>query len=92
MSDKKIEGLITVLAERFTKIRLPRILDIKEKVDKGEILNDSDIEFFEEVFADIRKNEPIIEGNKELEGLVAKAIHLNKEITDMALENEKNVK
>jgi hypothetical protein len=89
MSVEKKEALVTVLAERFTTIRLPRILDIKEKVEKGGTLNDSDVEFFEEVFADTRKNKSIIEGDKELEGLVAKAIHLNKEIMDLALENEK---
>ena len=92
MAMSKNDALIEVLAERLVKIRLPRILDIKEKVSKGGQLNELDIEFFKQVFSDIRQNQSLINGDKELQELVARAIHLDKEITDMALANEKAAK
>ena len=88
MSLSKEEALIVVILERFTKIRVPKVLAIKEKVEKGETLSDMDIEFFEEVFADIRSNQHLVDGNEELQTLAAKFIHINKEITDKALANE----
>ncbi|MFK5984522.1 MAG: hypothetical protein QM479_03705 [Pseudomonadota bacterium] len=85
----KNEALIDVLIERFVKLRLPRILDIKEKLSQGESLNSMDIGFFKEIFSDIKQNYHLIEGNKELQELMARAIHLDKEITEMALINER---
>jgi len=89
MTLSKNELIIEVLLDRFTTLRLPRTLDIKEKVTKGGTLNGADIEFFEEVFRDIKDNQHLVEGNEELQTIIAKFIHLNKEITDIALANEK---
>ena len=46
-------GVITVMLERLNSQRLPRALALKEKVDNGERINDFDIAFLDEVFADI---------------------------------------
>jgi len=83
-------GIITVLVERFESERLPRALDLKEKVDRGETLNDNDIAFLEQVFADANKLGPLLERHDEYHKLVAQAINLYKEITDKALANEKS--
>jgi len=83
-------GLIAVLIERFESERLPRALDLKEKVDQGETLNDIDIAFLEQVFADANKLGPLLERHNEYEKLVSQAVDLYKEITEKALENEKN--
>jgi cell shape-determining protein MreC len=88
----KNDALIQVVLERFVNRRLPRILDIKKKVKKGELLNEMDISFFNKVMKDNRDNQHLIKDNEDLKNMLAKAIHLYKEITEMALENEKKSK
>lgn len=83
-------GLIAVLIDRFESERLPRALELREKVDKGETLNNIDIAFLEQVFADANKLGPLLERHDEYQKLVSQAVELYKEITEKALENEKN--
>jgi len=85
-------GLITALLERFANIRLPRVLDIKQKVDGGEKLDTLDIDFLERIFADSAEVQRMLEihPHPEFEGLVARVVHLYHEITAKALENEQN--
>ena len=70
--------------------RLPRALELKEKVDKGETLNDIDIAFLEQVFSDANKLGPLLERHNEYQKLVSQAVELYSEITEKALANEKN--
>lgn len=83
-------GLIAVLIDRFESERLPRALELREKVDQGETLNNIDIAFLEQVFADANKLGPLLERHDEYQKLVSQAVELYKEITEKALENEKN--
>ena len=90
MSDSKSDlGVITVLAKRMETQRLPRALHLKEKVDRGELLDDLDIAFLEEVFADSSNMRTLIARHPEFQDLAARIMHLYKEITDRALANEK---
>lgn len=89
VDESKDAGLIQVLAARLESQRLPRALSLKEKVDQGDTLDDYDISFLEEAFVDARKAQPLVERHPEWEALATKIIHLYKEITEKALENEK---
>ena len=82
-------GLITVLLQRLETQRLPRALALKEKVDRGELLDDFDLGFLEEVFADTSSIRPFLAQHPEYQDLAARMMHLYKEITDKALQNEK---
>jgi hypothetical protein len=82
-------GLVTVLLQRLQQQRLPRALALKEKVDRGERLEDFDIAFLEGVFADANEIKPLVERHPEHQALVSSVVNLYKEITDRALENEK---
>jgi len=84
----KDAGLIQVLAKRMETQRLPRALSLKDKVDQGETLNEFDIHFLEDVFRDAQKVMTLVDRHPEWQELVTRVIHLYKEITDKALNNE----
>ena len=88
-SPNEDDGLIAVLMERFEKQRLSRALDLKELVDRGELLSELDITFLEEVFADASKVKPLIDRHPEYQELATRMIGLYKEITAKGLENQK---
>ncbi len=87
--DSRDEGLIQVLLDRLENWRLPMTLSLKERVDRGEKLNEFDIQFLEQVFKDAQEIQPLIERNPELQDLAKKMAGLYKEIMDKATENEK---
>ena len=89
MADQQQDiGVLTALAERLVNWRLPHLLAIKERVDRGELLDDSDIDFLETALADARKIGPLIDRHPELQDLAGRVVQLYKEITDKALQNE----
>ena len=85
----KDAGVIAVLMRRLERERLPRVLGIKAKVDRGERLSDGEIVFLEGVFMDANRIRPLVDRHHEYELLTARVIHLYKMITDKALENER---
>jgi hypothetical protein len=83
-------GVMSVLLDRFANRRLPRMLEIKKRVDAGERLAGHELEFLEVVGADTIKNLPKIAGHAELKDLLGKALNLYHEIVTKAMENEQN--
>jgi hypothetical protein len=88
----KEAGIVQVLAERLEKQRLPRALALKERVDQGEMLGDSDIAFLEEVFRDAAQIKPYLDSHPEWQDLAGRLAHLYQTITEKALENQKQGK
>lgn len=81
-------ALIVTALERLRTQRLPRALDIKEKVDAGGTLDQFDIAFLEEIFQDTYFVRATVNTHPEFQDIVARVTHLYHEITDRALANE----
>jgi hypothetical protein len=89
MADKpKDAGTVQALLDRLNTQRLPRALDLKSKVDKGEKLNDYDMQFLKTVLEDTASARTLVANHPDLQPLVARLIGLYSDITSKALENE----
>jgi hypothetical protein len=84
----KDAGTIQVLLQRLNDLRLPKALDLKKKVDRGEKLDSSDVDFLETVLADATKAQELVSKHPEFKSLVSMLITLYGEITTKGLENE----
>jgi len=84
----KETGVIAVLAKRMVEERLPKALALKERMDRGELLNDLDIAFLEQVVTDAKAAEPLIKNNPRVKEVAGRMRELYQEIMAKALENE----
>jgi len=82
-------GTIYALIERFEKQRLPRLLELKKRVDKGGVFSESDIRFMYEATLDAQRSKRLIDRHPEWQEFCAEVIHFYEEIVEKALENEK---
>ena len=81
-------GILLVVLQRFEAQRLPRLVDIKQGLDRGNTLNEFDIEFLSEALHDARNILPYIDRHPEYEVLISKVFHYYKLIADEAMNNE----
>lgn len=86
--DSMDEGVLAVIVERMEEQRYPRALELKEKVDRGETLDDFDIDFLERVFDDCTSLKPLLDRHPEYQDLAARMMNLYHAITTQALANE----
>jgi len=82
------QGMLAVLVERLEKQRIPRALELKAKVDQGNILEDHDIAFLQEVLTDSTNIKSLIERHPEYGNLAGQVMTLYREITEKALANQ----
>lgn len=83
------DGIIMALIDRFEKQRLPRLKALKEKVDRGELLSDGDVEFLDRVIHSAQQSKHLIDRHPDWQAFCANVVHLYESITVKALDNEK---
>lgn len=88
VDEYKDTGVMMALLQRMEQQRLPRILAIRDKLDKGEKLEDYDMHFLQTVFEDANHVKPLLDRHPEYHLLVSNVVNLYHEITSKALENE----
>jgi len=81
-------GVKAVLAKRMVEERLPKALALKERIDRGELLNGLDLNFLEQVVKDANEAIPMVKDDPRVMEVAARMLQLYKEITAKALENE----
>ena len=86
---KEDAGTIAALMIRFKEYRLPRAQRMLEKVNGGEKLSDSDIQFLKRLYNDGRNTQPLVKRHPEYNDLITRYIGLYTEIINKGLENEK---
>jgi hypothetical protein len=82
-------GVATALLNSLTAQGLPRALALRDKVERGERIEDWDIEFLYELCVEAEQVKPTLDKLPEFQAVYAQAASLYKEIADKALENEK---
>ena len=87
---EKDAGTIAALMIRLKETRLPRAQRLLEKVNGGENLSDSDIQFLKRVYQDTRNYRSLVERHPEYNNLFAGFIDLYTEIITTGLENEQS--
>lgn len=87
-TSQKDAGTIQALLKRLNEQRLPRAIALHDKVNRGEKLEDHDVEFLKSVFEDAEQARSLAVKNPEFESLVTRLISLYADITRKALENE----
>ncbi len=84
-------GVVSAILRRMETQRLPRALELKERVDRGERLEESDIGFLDKILSDCHDFKPLLARHPEYQELAARVMRLYEEITARALENETRV-
>jgi len=87
-ASEKDAGTIQALLKRLNEQRLPRAIALQDKVNRGERLEDSDVDCLKSVFSDAEHARSLAGKHPEFESLVTRLIGLYADITRKALENE----
>ena len=91
-ADLKDTGMAMALLERFRSQRMPRVLKIKERVDQGERLEDTDLTFLKEVLDSAAQIKGLVDRHPEYQEIYTRSVELYHDITTQALANEESGK
>ncbi|KGQ18789.1 hypothetical protein LF41_322 [Lysobacter dokdonensis DS-58] len=87
--DRTDDATLQALLARLLEFRLPRALAIKEHVESGARLDDTQIEFLKGALDDAKNAQQFVVRNPEFHRVGARIVKLYEEIVGKAMENEK---
>jgi len=85
----KDSGIAQVLLQRLNEQHLPYALDLKARMEKGELLTDYDLEVLERFAAEARQIPALLIRQPQYEPLACQVFSLFAQIAAKDLENEK---
>ena len=88
MSQKDL-GIAQVLLKHLNEQLLPYALELKDRVDKGELLSDYDLEFLKKAEGEARFLPPLLERQPQYKPLAQQVFALLEHIAAKGSENEK---
>lgn len=81
-------GVGIALLDRLTNYTLPRLQDLKQRVEAGECLGEGDLGFLREAMERTGVAQPLVSDEPVSQALYAKVVQLYHEITAQGLINE----
>jgi hypothetical protein len=88
MSDVNDYAVLKTLLDRLLRFRLPRALDLKQRVDAGDRLGDADIDFLKRALEDAKQGQRFVARNPQFHALGAQIVQLYDAIVSRAMKNE----
>ena len=88
----KERGIIFVLLDRLNSYRLPRVMKLKQQVDRGEPLSSMDLEFLKRALAEGGEARRLALRHPEYQPIVDQMAKLYDEVATKGLENQRNRK
>ncbi|RHW76680.1 hypothetical protein [Colwellia sp. RSH04] len=85
--ENKDLGVITVLLKRFEHERLPKAKALKAKVDEGNMLDDADLSYLEQVLTDSHQVMGLLNKHPEYAALAKETIKLYEDIMTTSQRN-----
>ena len=86
----KDRGIIFVLLDRLNSYRLPRVLKLKEQVDRGEPLSSMDLQFLKRALSEGGEARRLALRHPEYQPIVDQMSKLYDEVATKGVENERN--
>lgn len=84
-------GTIEAVLIEFNRHQMPRLLDIKTRLDRGEILDEFEIIFLQATLQEVQQCEYFVQQHPDFTVLLSEVASLYTYITRHAAENEKKL-
>ena len=89
MSDNEEAGTLTAILQNFNDHNFKRLTDIRDSVNQGNLLTDSELEFLEGMYERAKRASSLVSRHDDYHELFGKVVSIYDEVSEKAMENEK---
>jgi hypothetical protein len=83
-------GVIQVLLDRLNSLRLPRVLELQERMERGDPLSSFDLEFLKHALDEAEGVQRLARRHPEYQDIVDRTASLYNDVATKGLQNERN--